>query len=278
MHIEKVWTLDEVKADWARVKCEVAYVRTIVAAHRLLNVLQQQEKFKRLAAEALKYRPDQPRISAGQSGGGQWTDGGGGQVLSDATPDNFWKPDAQLANNDGGDGSKKPGIGHNDPPQDPEQPPKIPEERPSDPRVRNRIIKELAKYAAKLAAKNLFALVRVGSWIYEAYPYIKSYGDPAKSFEDLQQAVSQPETGYDIHHIVEQTPAENEGYTRDVIDGRDNLVRVPTLKHWEITGWYARKNIDFDFQSPRAYLRGKSWKEKQRVGLKALRLHGVLKP
>jgi hypothetical protein len=46
MQTEKVWTLDEVKADWARVKCEVAYVRTIVAAHRLMNILRQQEAQK----------------------------------------------------------------------------------------------------------------------------------------------------------------------------------------------------------------------------------------
>jgi Contact-dependent growth inhibition CdiA C-terminal domain len=78
MQTEKVWTLDEVKADWARVKCEVAYVRMIVAAHQLMKTLQRQDEIKRLAAEALKYRPDQPRISAGQSGGGQWTDGGVG--------------------------------------------------------------------------------------------------------------------------------------------------------------------------------------------------------
>ena len=67
-----------------------------------------------------KYRPDQPRVPAGNSDGGQWTaDGGGGgsgspgsqptskpapindpRVISDATPDNDWKPGAQYAQND----------------------------------------------------------------------------------------------------------------------------------------------------------------------------------
>ena len=77
MQTAKVWTLDDVKADWARVKCEVAYVRTIVAAYILLGTLRRQEQIKRLAAEQLKYSPDQPRVTAGQSGGGQWTDGRG---------------------------------------------------------------------------------------------------------------------------------------------------------------------------------------------------------
>ena len=64
-----------------------------------------------------KYRPDQPRVPAGNSDGGQWTaDGGGGgsrspgsqptskpapindpRVISDATPDNDWKPGARFA-------------------------------------------------------------------------------------------------------------------------------------------------------------------------------------
>ena len=47
-----------------------------------------------------KYNPDQPRVPAGSSDGGQWTSGeggtGGGEVLSDATPDG-WKPGAQYA-------------------------------------------------------------------------------------------------------------------------------------------------------------------------------------
>ncbi len=42
----KVWTLDGVKADWLRVQGEVAYVRTMVAAHRLIKTLRQQEDQK----------------------------------------------------------------------------------------------------------------------------------------------------------------------------------------------------------------------------------------
>jgi hypothetical protein len=55
-------------------------------------------------------------------------------------------------------------------------------------------------------------------------------------------------------------------------------VRVPTLKHWEITGWYMTKNKDFGGVSPRDYLRGKSWDEKVRVGRDALIRYKVLKP
>jgi hypothetical protein len=58
-----------------------------------------------LRAALKKYSPDQPRVPAGNSGGGQWTsDGGGGpapdsRVVSDVTPDNTWIPGTQYAQN-----------------------------------------------------------------------------------------------------------------------------------------------------------------------------------
>jgi hypothetical protein len=68
------------------------------------------------------YNPLQPRVRAGHPDGGQWTaeDSSGAtnapsqQVLSDATPDNTWRPGAQYA----ADKPSPPGIGHNQgPPQ-----------------------------------------------------------------------------------------------------------------------------------------------------------------
>jgi HK97 family phage portal protein len=59
------------------------------------------------AGLAQKYSPDQPRAPAGGSDGGQWVaEGGGGsggsgtddgRVISDANPDDAWKPGAQYA-------------------------------------------------------------------------------------------------------------------------------------------------------------------------------------
>jgi hypothetical protein len=87
-----------------------------------------------------------------------------------------------------------------------------------------------------------------------------------------------PKRGCDIHHIVEQTSAEQDGFPRSVIDGTDNLVRISRLKHREITGWYMIKNEDYNGLSPRNYLRGKSWSERTRVGLDVLIRNEVLKP
>ncbi len=56
-----------------------------------------------------KYSSDQPRVPAGSPDGGRWTSGGGlnagagrndPRVISDATPDNEWKPGAQYAQGD----------------------------------------------------------------------------------------------------------------------------------------------------------------------------------
>jgi hypothetical protein len=49
------------------------------------------------------FNPDQPRVPAGSPDGGQWTSGGGSgglndsRIISDATPDNDWKPGARYA-------------------------------------------------------------------------------------------------------------------------------------------------------------------------------------
>jgi len=96
--------------------------------------------------------------------------------------------------------------------------------------------------------------------------------------DELQKAVSTPALGYDIHHVVEQTAAERDGFTTVQIDDPENLVRIPTMKHWEINAWYQTENLDFDGLTPRAYLVGRSWDVRRAVGLEALRVHRVLRP
>lgn len=55
-------------------------------------------------AETVKagFDPNQPRVPAGNPDGGQWTGTGGprggtGQILSDATPGNLWRPGVRVA-------------------------------------------------------------------------------------------------------------------------------------------------------------------------------------
>src|SRR2546430_992387 len=58
------------------------------------------EDAHRLAAHRSHFNPDQPRVPAGHHDGGQWTRAGSGEndprVISDAPPDEDWKPGAQY--------------------------------------------------------------------------------------------------------------------------------------------------------------------------------------
>lgn len=68
------------------------------------------------------------------------------------------------------------------------------------------------------------------------------------------------------------------GFPSSLVDGPENLVRIPRLKHWQITGWFATKNDDFGGLTPRDYPRGRSWDERFRVGQIALMKYEVLQP
>ena len=72
MSMKRPLSVHQVKADWLRVQGEVAYVRMLVAGQRWIEALRREER------ESLKYSPDQPRVPAGNSDGGQWTSEGGG--------------------------------------------------------------------------------------------------------------------------------------------------------------------------------------------------------
>ena len=150
-------------------------------------------------------------------------------------------------------------------------PPHIPETEPASARLRNVVVKIVAR-----AASHLELLIRAPTWLYQFAPYIMAYNDAPASLQELQSNVSSPQRDYDIHHIVEQSAAERDGFPRSMIDGPDNLVRISTLKHWEINAWFQTQNSAFDNQSPRDYLRYKSWEQRRDIGLSALRKFEVL--
>jgi hypothetical protein len=116
------------------------------------------------------------------------------------------------------------------------------------------------------------------SWLYNHRPIIESYNDEPKSIEELQRNVSLWRLGYDNHHIVEQSQAKADKYPSEMIDGPENVVSIPRMKHWDINKWYQTENPDYDWQTPREYLRDKSWDERRDVGIRALVEAGVLKP
>jgi hypothetical protein len=155
-----------------------------------------------------------------------------------------------------------------------EPPPIIPKERPPTTSERNDAAREIAKWLAR----NLGRVIEGIAWLDEFEESIRAYLDPPKTLQELREAASTPKKGYDIHHVVEQTPAAQDNFPRSMIDGPENRVRIPRYKHWEISAWYGRRNRDFGGQSPREYLRGKDWDERTRVGIEALIQHKVMKP
>jgi len=228
------------------------------------------------------FDPDEPRVSAGNPAGGQWTtEGGTGssadpRIVSDATPDNNWRSGARYAAND------PPGIGYNQGPPL-EEPPEIPPDLPATKKAINAFLKAAAYWLADAALAgepigDFLLALQAAEWLYEFRPYIDAYLDPPKTLEELQQDALNPQVGYNIHHIVEQKSAGQDGFPWSMIDAPENRVRIPTLVHWEINAWYSIPNERFGGLSPRDYLRGKSWGERMRVGEDALVMFGVLTP
>lgn len=105
----------------------------------------------------------------------------------------------------------------------------------------------------------------------------KKIANATAVFEALPSDSERDQLRKQVHHFVEKGQAKADGIPESAWDAPENRVRIPTLKHWQITGWYMTKNPDYNFLSPRNYLKGKTWDEKLRVGHKALSRFGVLK-
>jgi hypothetical protein len=240
-------------------------------------------QFRRFGGAARAFEkaddPDQPRWPKGapDSQGGRYAPGNAGSDSGNAETET-----PRIGHNGGPPLDDEPDAEDNAGPA-PEDMPDIPENEPDKRRIINQLIKGLVKWLITRGVAEFIPgvgealfIIDAASWIVEYMPYIQAYFDKPRTLMELNDAASQPEAGYDIHHIVEQTPARNEGHTNDAIEAPENRVRIPTLKHWEITGWYNRPNPDYGGMTPRRYLRGKSWDERRRVGLEALERAGIL--
>lgn len=199
------------------------------------------------------FRPDQLRVPAGDPDGGQWAEEG---LDRSFIADNF--PLILI-------GDEEP------------LPPKIPDEEPPTNRARNQIAVAIAEFI--YATNDAVKVAELSMWLYDyANARIVAYLDEPKLLHELREAVENPQPGYEIHHIVEQTPARQDGFSEEQINSPDNLVLIPTYRHWQITAWYARGNKDFGGLSPREFLRGERWEMRVSIGKQALKLYGVLKP
>ncbi len=119
--------------------------------------------------------------------------------------------------------------------------------------------------------------VEKAGWLDSQLANIMSALDPPRTLEELNEAAQVKGThpGRDDHHIIEQGD-QNSDVPREVIDGKENLVRIPRYKHWQVNGYYQTPRDEFDGLTPREYLKGKSIEERRRVGLDALRKFGII--
>jgi hypothetical protein len=127
-----------------------------------------------------------------------------------------------------------------------EAPPQVPNQRPQTIQEQNRITVEVAHWMARHPEYE----IKPTSWLYADRFLIQAYCGPPRTMEQLQRDATMPKRGYEIHHNVEQTPARQDHFSRKQIDAPDNLLRIPQLKHWEVTGWFARRNPAYDHMSP----------------------------
>ena len=200
---------------------------------------------------ALKYSADQPRVPRGYPDGGLWSVGVGFGFFNQSK---HVRLAGDVPTNDSG---------------------KPPMDRPKTPCERGGWLNAAARSAAEQGTAAV-EVAKLYPWMTYYASGMQSYNDPPRSLEELQSATPSP--GYDTHHIVEQSQAGNEGYSREAIDSPDNLVVIPRMKHWEINQWYQTKNEEYGGETPRDYLSGRNWSVKREVGLEALRRFKVLSP
>lgn len=239
--------------------CSFSELKCLAAARRFEIALERH-------ALALKYgySPAQPRVPKGNEDGGPWT-----ATDADGNPLNKRPSENGRIRLAGGWPS-------NDPPEPLDDEPKNLDKEPEASAERTSILKYIARRAVETGV-SVSVIVGTTTWLLLRETEIVSYNDAPASLEDLRKAASTPAPGYDIHHVVERTSAEEHGFAREAINHPTNLVRVPRLKHQEINAWYQTRNADYGGLSPREYLSGRSWGVREAVGLRALKLHGVLK-
>ena len=112
---------------------------------------------------------------------------------------------------------------------------------------------------------------------------INSVLGPPKTFEELQEPPTNNRSGYELHHIVEQNPANVEKnslekFGRARLEESRNKVWVPRLKHEFITGYFNETDEDDPRQRRRRVVIGeKGFDEQYEIGLARLRFVEVLK-
>lgn len=251
------------------IKSEIVRLKWFVAASRFQSAMRRHA----LALEQCGFNPNQPRVPAGRSNGGQWTSGdsGGGGVsirfplaigdgagfdtlTEEGAFEDFYGYDElidfgeldifdDIDLSDFLDVSEGPGIGHNQGPPI-EDPSDIPEQKPETIHERNRIARQVSRNPA-LSTYYLLTVVAQARhhWLTEMHWEIKADQDLPKTLDELHDAVFRSnKRGYDDHHIVERLNARTGAFPSARVYSNENTVSIPRYKHEQINRWYQKPN------------------------------------
>ena len=117
------------------------------------------------------------------------------------------------------------------------------------------------------------------SWLRERISEIVTDLDPPRTLEELLADVHVPRAGTELHHYkMEQHVSKLRNIKQSEIDAPGNRVRIPVLKHRQISDWYRTSNEEFGWLTPRQYLVDKPPEVHERIGLEAMIIFKVLKP
>jgi hypothetical protein len=112
---------------------------------------------------------------------------------------------------------------------------------------------------------------------------------PPKTLDELETQPPDHLLGYELHHIVEQNPANVakggpaeldwlRKFGQDALDHPSNLAYVPRLKHELITAYYNSHYLDRRvYPRTREVVSAMDFNDQREAGLAALRYFGVLK-
>ena len=112
---------------------------------------------------------------------------------------------------------------------------------------------------------------------------------PPKTLDELQTQPQDHLLGYELHHIVEQNPANVakddqevvewlQKFGQDTLDDPSNLVYVPRLKHEQITAYFNSHYLDRKaYPRARVVISAMDFNDQREAGLEALRYFEVLK-
>jgi hypothetical protein len=223
------------------------------------------------------FDPDKhPRWPAGSadSTGGQFMPGGTGSVVTVADEEKPNQPRVETKE-----------------PVEPEKLPELPTDRLPTPSelnrfgrlqsgvLRARVMEGMVSRVAAIA-QIVSMLPDIVDNAHDVYSRVVSRFDEPMTLDKLiERTQSDPPPswpGYEPHHIVEQGPNDKK-IPDELLQGRENVVKIPYYIHRDISDWYSRPNPEYGGKTPRDFIRGKTFGEQYQFGLDAMRKFGALK-